>query len=226
MQQLPNYLLRSHHRHHLEGHHGGFMEYCTKLDSLQYYIFHTELLPEMCKPKTVTQTHSSNFTLSSTNHHYLHHYTLHQRHLRGHSTDLITTMHQNHFSSDKHAIANSKYTQKDPSSEQERLCAVYRIPCTNCPKAYKGQTSRTLAQWKKEHQRSVRYSDIATSILAEHSNSTGHPIQWDEAHVIDTYPHTSRWCLLESWAIHKEPNPLNRWLGSLPHSYKTLIKHS
>ena len=100
------------------------------------------------------------------------------------------------------------------------------MPCTNCPRAYKGQTSRTLAQRIKEHQRSVRYSDIATSVLAEHSNSTGHPIQWDEVHVIDTCPHTSRRCLLESWAIHKEPNPLNRELGSLPHSYKTLIKHS
>ena len=123
MQQLPNYLLRSHHRHHLEGHHGGFMEYCTKLDSLQYYIFHTELLPEMCKPKTVTQTHSSNFTLSSTNHHYLHHYTLHQRHLRGHSTDLITTMHQNHFSSDKHAIANLS-THKRTRAPNKKDCAL------------------------------------------------------------------------------------------------------
>ena len=108
--------------------------------------------------------------------------------------------------------------------EQERWCAVYCIPCTNCPRAYKGQTSRPLAQRIKEHQRSVHYSDIATSALAEHSNSTGHPIQWDEAHVIDTCPHTSRWCLLESWAIHKETNPLNRELGSLPHSYKTLMK--
>ena len=116
--------------------------------------------------------------------------------------------------------------QKDPIPEQERSCAVYRIPCTNCPRAYKGQTSRTLAQRIKEHQRSVRYSDIATSVLAEHSNSTGHPIQWDEVHVIDTRPHTSRRCLLESWAIHKEPNPLNRELDSLPHSHKTLIKHS
>ena len=25
------------------------MKYCTKLDPLQYYIFHTELLPEMGK---------------------------------------------------------------------------------------------------------------------------------------------------------------------------------
>ena len=115
---------------------------------------------------------------------------------------------------------------KDLIPKQERSCAVYRILCTNCPRAYIGQTSRTLAQQIKEHQRSVRYSDIATSVLAEHSNSTGHPIQWDEVHVIDTCPHTSRRCLLESWAIHKEPNPLNRELGSLPHSYKTLIKHS
>ena len=97
---------------------------------------------------------------------------------------------------------------KDPIPEQEKLC-VYRIWCTHCPKAYIGQTSRTIAQRIKEHQRSVHYSDIATSALAEHSNSTAQPLQWDEAHVINTCPHTSRLCLLESWTIHMEPYPLN-----------------
>ena len=77
----------------------------------------------------------------------------------------------------------------------------------NCPRAYIGQTSRTLGQRFKWHQRSVCNSDIATSALAEHSNSTGHPIQWDEAHVTDTCSHTSRQFLLESWAIHKESSP-------------------
>ena len=115
---------------------------------------------------------------------------------------------------------------KDPIPKQERSCVVYRIPCTNCTRAYIGQTSRTLAQQIKDHQRSVRYSDIATSDPADHSNSTGHPIQWDVAHIINTCPHPSKQCLLESWAIHWEPNLLNRELGSLPHCYKTLVKHS
>ena len=35
---------------------------------------------------------------------------------------------------------------KDPIPKQERSCVVYRIPCINCPRAYIGQTSRTLAQ--------------------------------------------------------------------------------
>ena len=49
---------------------------------------------------------------------------------------------------------------KDPVPERERSCVIYRIPCTNCPRAYIGQTSRTLSQRVKEHQRSVRNSDI------------------------------------------------------------------
>ena len=102
---------------------------------------------------------------------------------------------------------------------------VYRIPCTNCPRTYIGQTGRTLTQRLKEHQRAVRNADTATSALAEHAHSTGHPVNWTEARVIDTCPYTSRRCLLESWMIHKETNHLNRELGTLPHIYKTLIKH-
>ena len=60
----------------------------------------------------------------------------------------------------------------------------------------------------------------------EHAHSTGHPINWTEDRVIATFSHTSRRCLLESWMIHRETNHLNRELGSLPHIYKTLIRHS
>ena len=55
---------------------------------------------------------------------------------------------------------------------------------------------------------------------------TGHPVNWTEALVIDTCSYTYRRCLLESWMIHKETNHLKRELGTLPHIYKILIKHS
>ena len=115
---------------------------------------------------------------------------------------------------------------KDPVPQQERLGVVYHIACTNCPQAYIGQTGRTLTQCLKKHQRAVTNGDLATSALAEHAHSTGHPINWTEARVIATCSHTSRRCLLESWMIHRETNHLNRELGSLPHIYKTLIRHS
>ena len=89
-----------------------------------------------------------------------------------------------------------------------------------------GKTGRTLTQCLKEHRRAITNGDLATSALAEHAHSTGHPINWTEVHVIATCSHTSRQCLLESWMIHKETNHLNRELSSLPHIYKTLIRHS
>ena len=74
---------------------------------------------------------------------------------------------------------------KDPVPKHERASVVYRIPCNNCPQAFIGQTSRTLTQRLKEHQRAVRNGDLATSALAEHAHSTGHPIDWTKPHVID-----------------------------------------
>ena len=47
----------------------------------------------------------------------------------------------------------------------EALSVVYRIPCTNCPRTYIGQTGRTLTQRLKEHQRAVRNADTATLAL-------------------------------------------------------------
>ena len=69
-------------------------------------------------------------------------------------------------------------------------------------------------------------ADLVTSALAEYVHFTGHRINWTEACVIDTFSHASRLCLLESWMIHRETNHLNRELASLPHIYKTLIRHS
>ena len=64
---------------------------------------------------------------------------------------------------------------KDPVPQLERPGVVYHIPCTNCPQAYIGQTGRTLTQHLKEHRRAVTNGDLATSALAEHAHSTGHP---------------------------------------------------
>ena len=95
------------------------------------------------------------------------------------------------------------------SHQLERPGVVYHIPCTNCPKAYIGQTGRTLTQCLKEHRRAVTNGDLATSALAEHAHSSGHSINWTEARVIATCSHTCRQCFLESWMIQKETNHLH-----------------
>ena len=112
---------------------------------------------------------------------------------------------------------------KDPTPLQDKAGVVYKIPCSSCPRVYIGQTGRTLGQRVKEHQRSVRDKKIATSALAEHSERTGHTIDWTRTEVLDNCTHTSKRCLVESWMIQKEPSSLNRELGTLPTVYKTLM---
>ena len=111
---------------------------------------------------------------------------------------------------------------KDPTPLRDKA-DTYKIPCCSYPKVYIGQTGRTLGQRVKEHQRSVRDKKIATSVLAKHSERTGHTADWTRAEVLDNCSHTSKRCLVESWMIQKEPSSLNRELGTLPTVYKTLM---
>ena len=112
---------------------------------------------------------------------------------------------------------------KDPVLKENRSGVIYQIPCSRCPQTYIGQTDRTLGQRLKEHQRAVRDRNISTSALADHVCSTGHPVDWNEAQVIDSCPHTPKRCLLESWLIQKQPSTLNRELGPLPTVYRQLF---
>ena len=87
---------------------------------------------------------------------------------------------------------------KDPVPKENRSGVIYQIPCSRCPQTYIGQTDRTLGQRLKEHQRAVRDRNISTSALADHVCSTGHPVDWNKAQIIDSCSHTSKQCLLES----------------------------
>ena len=84
---------------------------------------------------------------------------------------------------------------KDPTPLQDKAGVVHKIPCSSFPRVYIGQTGRTLGQRVKEHQRSVRDKKIATSALAEHSERTGHTIDWTRTKVLDNCTHTSKRCL-------------------------------
>ena len=97
--------------------------------------------------------------------------------------------------------------------KENRSGVIYQIPCSRCPQTYIGQTGRTLGQRLKEHQRAVRDRNTSTSALADHVCSTGHPVEWNRAQIIDSCPHTSKRCLLEWWMIQKEPSPWTENLG-------------
>ena len=112
---------------------------------------------------------------------------------------------------------------KNPVPKENRSGVVYQIPCSRCPQTYIGQTGRTLEQRLKEHQQAVRDRNTSTSALADHVCSTGHPVDWSKTLILDSCPHTSKRCLLESWMIQKQSSTLNRELGPVPPAYRQLF---
>ena len=79
---------------------------------------------------------------------------------------------------------------KDPVPKENRSGVIYQIPCSRCPQTYIGQTGRTLGQRLKEHQRAGRDRNTSTSALANHVCSTGHPVDWNRAQILDSCPPT------------------------------------
>ena len=74
---------------------------------------------------------------------------------------------------------------------------------TDKPLSLIGGTCKTMSP----HQRAVTDRNTSTSALADHVCSTGHSVEWNKAQIIDSCPHTSKRCLLESWMIQKQPSP-------------------
>ena len=75
----------------------------------------------------------------------------------------------------------------------------------------------------KEHRRATRNGDINASAVAEHVWKNGHKVNWDAAEVLDVRQEWYKRCLLESWYIKLEGEPLNRDQGVLPQIYTIII---
>ncbi len=71
----------------------------------------------------------------------------------------------------------------DPLPTQRRRIVVYRIPCSECPSAYVGQTGRQFATRTKEHQCAVWRQD-ENSFLALHCLTSDHAFAWTRASVV------------------------------------------
>lgn len=112
---------------------------------------------------------------------------------------------------------------KDPVPANRRKGVVYSIPCAECPRAYIGQTGRSLGHRLQEHRRALKNGDLAASALAEHVFSCDHQVDLSKAVVIDTHTHTQTRCMLESWHIQHQQAPLNRDRGTLPGLYAALL---
>ena len=103
---------------------------------------------------------------------------------------------------------------KDHIPVDERRGVVYRIPCTDCPRVYIGQTGRSLKLRLSEHRRALRNGDVTTSAVAEHVLCESHRVDLSQTEVIDSHPQTLTRVMLESWHIQQQqPSPLNREIG-------------
>ena len=111
---------------------------------------------------------------------------------------------------------------KDPVPVNRRKSVVYSIPCAECPRAYIGQTGRSLDHWLQEHRRALKNGDVAASAIAEHVFSCNHKVALSRASVIDAHPRTQTWCMQESWHIQHHPASLNRGKGTMPELYVAL----
>ena len=115
---------------------------------------------------------------------------------------------------------------KDTVVTEKQTGIVYSIPCANCNVQYIGETGRTLQTRKREHMRSVCTNNVKNSALAEHANSTGHAIDWDN---MKPLVKENRWCQRrwsEACLIAKTEHAIaNRDCGrTLPHVYLPLVE--
>jgi len=116
---------------------------------------------------------------------------------------------------------------KDKIEYESKTGVIYQIPCKDCNTVYIGETGRSLATRKKEHMANVRLDKTDSSALAEHANSTGHDIAWENSSLVEQEP---RWlhrkwkeacyiCCNENSILSNRDNGRN-----IPNCYLPLMK--
>ena len=98
---------------------------------------------------------------------------------------------------------------KDKVEPKDRLGALYKIKCCDCPATYVGETGRNLNTRLTEHRRATKNGDNKNSI-AEHHLQMDHRIDWDSAECISFSTVYYQRLTLESWFTSLERTPLNR----------------
>ena len=64
----------------------------------------------------------------------------------------------------------------------DKCGVVYSINCSDCPKAYIGETGRPIKVRLKEHIKSPKEGDLK-SALSQHQLETGHKVNFEEVKV-------------------------------------------
>ena len=113
---------------------------------------------------------------------------------------------------------------KDKVDKLKKCGCVYEVNCLNCPSKYIGQTGRMLATRINEHKTAVRKGSTSSGI-SEHTNKTGHMIDWDNISVKDTESRDTSRLIREAIHIRRHRPSMNRAGGyELPHIYDSLLQ--
>ena len=92
------------------------------------------------------------------------------------------------------------------------------------PFVYNGQTKRDLKSRLSEHKRAIKYQRPEKSALCEHSITSDHIINWNEATILSTEKDCTKRLFAVSWLINKSSNVINRNDGNtLSSVYKKLL---
>ena len=111
---------------------------------------------------------------------------------------------------------------KDKRSTMEKKNIVYEVPCKQCPGRYVGETGRQLETRIHEHKNAVNKKH-QNSLLYQHSDNTGHNIDFGNVKVLDSAKNLGQRMLLESIHTIQLPDTMNRF-KEIPEIYGSIIK--
>ena len=111
---------------------------------------------------------------------------------------------------------------KDPTLPGKKANVVYKIPCSECPAVYIGQTGRLLETRIAEHKTAVKHARCDVSAVADHVWNKQHQMDFNEVSILAQEKNQQQRCYLESWFIQTN-NTINREVGSLLPVYGCLF---
>lgn len=111
---------------------------------------------------------------------------------------------------------------KDKRETLDRKNVIYEIPCKECPGQYIGETSRQLGTRVQEHKSAI-VKKQSTSQIFQHSDTTGHEIDFNNVKIIGNAKNLRKRLFLESMHTVQKPNSFNRALD-IPQSYGPIIR--